>query len=85
MSCFRLSEQDSVPCQHGRVFIRNDECAFPQCERQLMARADTFDRKLFNKDRKDTKDVRGCRPSPDAACGASVPLVFAVPLFPREE
>lgn len=53
-----------------------------------MAQADMLDKKLFNKDRKDTKDVRGSRPPPDdvrsAGAGGEL-LVFTVPSFPREE
>lgn len=85
MSCFRLSEQDSVPCQHCRVFIRNDEYAFPRRERQLMAQADTSDKKLFNKDRKDTKDPVPLRVTRGAAVLEEKLSVFTVQLFPREE
>lgn len=47
-----------------------------------------LDKKLFNKDRKDTKEVCGSRPSPDevwsVGAGGEL-LVFTVQSFPREE
>lgn len=43
--------------------VKNDECAFPRCERQLMVQADMLDKRLFNKDGKEAKDVRGSRPT----------------------
>lgn len=53
-----------------------------------MVQADMLDKRLFNKDRKDTKDARRSRPSPvdvwNVGAGGEA-LVFTVQLFTREE
>lgn len=57
---FHLNKKVLIPCQHcfgfGTVCIRMINVLFT-VERRLMEQADLLDKRHFNKDMKDTKDI----------------------------